>query len=89
MEFYQIFALILTVIFLLLGGGYIIYIYDSYRKTRQGFLLVLSAGFFFLITGGALPVLGYVLSVVDQSIIIAAIILQISGITTIFYSTVK
>lgn len=48
-DYYQVITLILTAIYLLIGGGFIIYIYDSYKKTKQTFLLHLSAGFFFLI----------------------------------------
>ncbi len=89
MEFYQVFALVLSVMFLMLGGAYIIYIYDAYRRTKQKFLMYLSMGFFSLIIGGALPILSYVAAVLDKSVVVVAIVLQIAGITTIFYSTVK
>ncbi len=89
MEFYQILALTLSVAYLMLGGGYMIYIYDAYRRTSQGFLLQLAVGFFLLITGGALPVLAYIAELLDKSTIVLAIVLQIAGLTTIFYSTVK
>lgn len=87
--FYQILTLILTAIYLLIGGGFIIYIYDSYRRTKQSFLLYLSAGFFFLIIGGALPVLSYITAVLDKSIVALAILMQIAGLSAIFYSVVK
>jgi hypothetical protein len=89
METHQILTILLTVLFLMLGGAYIIYIYDAFRRTKQRFLLPLSVGFFLLITGGALPVLVYTLAAANQVFMILAVILQIGGITAIFYSTVR
>lgn len=88
-DYYQVITLILTAIYLLIGGGFIIYIYDSYKKTKQTFLLHLSAGFFFLIVGAALPVLSYTAAVLESGTVVVAILLQILGLSTIFYSVVK
>ncbi len=82
-------TIVLSVVYLMLGGAYIIYVYDAYRRTKQKFLLPLTFGFFLLITGGAFPILVYTLAIANQVFMVLAIMLQIGGITTIFYSTVK
>ncbi len=87
--YYQTLTLILTAIYLLIGGGFIIYIYDSYKRTNQTFLLYLSLGFFFLVVGASIPVLSYTLAILDSEIVVVALVLQIAGLSTIFYSTVK
>ncbi|MET1124236.1 MAG: hypothetical protein ABWW66_03095 [Archaeoglobaceae archaeon] len=89
MEEYKVAALLLSVAYLMIGGGYIIYIYDSYRRTSQRFLLVLSFGLFMMIVGGVLPILAFVAELLDKSIVIVAIVFQIIGISTVFYSTAK
>ncbi|WP_290595978.1 MULTISPECIES: DUF7521 family protein [unclassified Archaeoglobus] len=88
-DYYQTLILVLAAIYLLIGGGFIIYIYDSYKRTKQKFMLYLSVGFFFLIIGAALPVLSYTVAVLDRSTVVVAILLQIAGLSTIFYSVVK
>ncbi len=88
-DYYQIFTLILTAIYLLIGGGFIIYVYDSYKKTKQTFLLYLSLGFFFLVVGASIPVLSYTLAILDSAIVVVALVLQIAGLSAIFYSTIK
>lgn len=88
-DYYQTLTLVLAAIYLLIGGGFIIYIYDSYKRTKQKFMLYLSVGFFFLIIGAALPVLSYTAAVLDRSTVVVAILLQIAGLSTIFYSVVK
>ncbi len=89
MYYYRVLTLILTAIYLLIGGGFIIYIYDSYKRTRQTFLLHMSVGFFFLIVGAALPVLSYTVQILDSSMVVVAILMQIAGLSTVFYSIVR
>ncbi len=84
---------LLTIFFLLLGGAFIIHIYDAYKNTRQRFLLKLSTGFFFLIVGGTLTSLFYV-SGGDgigniEYVITASILLQIVGISLIYHSIIE
>ncbi|MDK2796220.1 MAG: hypothetical protein PWQ22_874 [Archaeoglobaceae archaeon] len=88
MNFLQSFLFILTSAFLLLGGALIIQVYNAYSKTKQNFLLLLSLGFFALVVGGALPVLAFALAL-SELLYIAGIILQICGISAIYYSTVR
>ncbi len=88
-DYYQILTLILTAIYLLIGGGFIIYIYDTYKRTKQGFLLYLSLGFFLLIIGASLPVLTFIAQLLDMSVVVLAILMQIAGLSSIFYSIVR
>ncbi|MEM0266713.1 MAG: hypothetical protein QXM23_05440 [Archaeoglobaceae archaeon] len=79
---------LLTTILLLLGGSFIILLYNTYLKTRQKFLLILSFGFFLLVVGGSLPVLTFALSL-SKELYVLGTILQIFGISAIFYATVR
>jgi len=88
MNFLQTFLFILTPAFLLLGGALILQVYNAYLRTKQGFLILLSLGFFALVVGGALPVLAYALAI-SEILYIAGILLQICGIAAIYYSTVR
>lgn len=87
-DFLEIYLFILTPAFLLLGGALILQIYGAYNRTKQKFLLLLSFGFFTLVVGGALPVLAFALSLSEIAYLVG-IILQISGISAIYYSTVR
>uniref|UniRef100_A0A7C3MAW9 Uncharacterized protein n=1 Tax=Archaeoglobus fulgidus TaxID=2234 RepID=A0A7C3MAW9_ARCFL len=89
MSYFYILTLILTAVYLLIGGGFIIYIYDTYKRTKQEFLIYLSIGFFLLIVGAALPVLTFVANVLDMSLVVVAILMQIAGLSSIFYSIVR
>lgn len=88
-DYFNILTLVLTAIYLLLGGGFIIYIYDTYKRTKQEFLIYLSVGFFLLIIGAALPVLTFVAQILDMSVVAVAILMQIAGLSSIFYSIVR
>ncbi len=88
-DYYQVLTLILTAIYLLIGGGFIIYIYDTYKRTKQEFLLYLSLGFFLLIIGASLPILTFIAQLLDTSVMVVAILMQIAGLSSIFYSIVR
>lgn len=88
MEFIQTFLFILTSAFLLLGGAFILQIYNAYNRTKQRFLLLLSFGFFALVVGGALPVLAFAMALAE-TLYLMGIILQVIGISAIYYSTVR
>jgi hypothetical protein len=82
---------VLTIVFLLLGGALIIYIYDAYRRVSQRYLLLLSLGFFVLIIGGALPGMHRAigLSVDFDTTLTASLLMQMVGISLVFYSVVR
>ncbi len=82
---------LLTIFFLMLGGTFIIHIYDAYKNTRQKFLLRLSAGFFFLIVGGTLTSLFYVAGggIGIEYVITSSVLLQIGGISLIYHAIIK
>jgi len=84
----QTYLFVLTSAFLLLGSALILQVYTAYAKTKQKFLLLLSLGFFALVVGGALPVIAFALSL-SELLYIVSIILQICGISAIYYSTVR
>ncbi|NHW22926.1 MAG: hypothetical protein HA489_01520 [Archaeoglobales archaeon] len=88
MNLLQMYLFILTPAFLLLGGALILQVYNAYARTKQRFLLLLSLGFFALVVGGALPVLAFALSL-SELLYIVGIILQICGISAIYFSTVR
>ncbi|MDI9610572.1 MAG: hypothetical protein QXQ38_05690 [Archaeoglobaceae archaeon] len=87
-EFLQTYLFILTSAFLLLGGALILQVYNAYHRTKQKFLLLLSFGFFTLVIGGALPVLAFAMAL-SELMYLLGIILQICGISAIYYSTVR
>ncbi len=88
MSFLQTYLFVLSATFLLLGGALILQVYNAYVKTKQKFLLLLSLGLFALVVGGALPVIAFALSI-SELLYIVGIILQICGISAIYYSTVR
>lgn len=88
MEFLEIFLFVLTSAFLILGGTLIMQIYRAYLRTKQKFMLFLSFGFFVLVIGGALPVIAFAI-VLEETFYLLGIILQLTGISTIYYSTVR
>ncbi|MCK4735917.1 MAG: hypothetical protein KAT65_25910 [Methanophagales archaeon] len=83
---------ILSAFVLLLGGAFIIFIYDAYRKTKQRTLLLFAIGLFIIIIGGASP--GFLLSLgcdkinplITQAISLS---IQIPGILIMIYSALK
>ncbi|MCX8172796.1 MAG: hypothetical protein N3D09_04195 [Archaeoglobaceae archaeon] len=87
-EYLQILLFVLTSAFLLLGGTLILQIYNAYIRTKQNFLILLSFGFFVLVVGGALPVLAFAFDL-SETFYISGIILQICGISAIYYSTAR
>ncbi|MCL7415531.1 MAG: hypothetical protein M8349_05660 [ANME-2 cluster archaeon] len=84
-------VLILTVIVYLLGGAFVLFIYEAYEKTKQKNLLILSIGLFILIFGSNFDVLASVL-LPDMTKDIArtiALIIEIPGILIMLYSALK
>ncbi|MDF1557868.1 MAG: hypothetical protein P1P80_06790 [ANME-2 cluster archaeon] len=84
-------VLILTVIVYLLGGAFVLFIYEAYEKTKQKNLLILSIGLFILILGSNFDVLASVL-LPDMTKDIArtiALTIEIPGILIMLYSALK
>jgi|Deesub1362B_J571_1020462.scaffolds.fasta_scaffold58232_1 hypothetical protein len=85
---------LLSIFYLMLGGAFIIHMYDAYKNTRQKFLLKLSTGFFFLIVGGALTSLFYfsrgeIGGYGIEYVITSSVLLQIAGISLIYHAIIK
>lgn len=84
-------VLILTIIIYLLGGAFIIFVFEAYEKTKQSSLLILSIGLFILIFGSNFDVLAS-LVLPDMPTEIArtiALIIEIPGILILLYSALK
>ena len=84
-------VLILTIIVYLLGGTFILFIYDAYEKTKQKNLLILAIGLFILILGSNFDVLaGLVLTSMSQdSARTIALAIEIPGILIMLFSALK
>ena len=83
---------ILAVIVYLLGGTFVIFIYEAYKRTKQKNLLYLAIGMFIMIFGSNFDTLaGIVLndyiSVEEAKVI--ALGIEIPGILVMLYSAIK
>ena len=84
-------VLILTAIIYLLGGAFLLFVFEAYEKTKQSNLLILSIGLFILIFGSNFDVLSS-LVLPDMPTEIArtiALIIEIPGILIMLYSALK
>lgn len=84
-------VLILTAIIYLLGGAFVLFIYEAYEKTRQKNLLILAIGLFILIFGSnfdilAAQILPGMSTEVARTI---ALMVEIPGILIMLYSALK
>jgi hypothetical protein len=84
-------VLIFTIIVYLLGGAFVLFIYEAYEKTKQKNLLILAIGLFILILGSNFDVLaGLLLPDIAQDISrTIALIIEIPGIMIMLYSALK
>ncbi|MEA1945138.1 MAG: hypothetical protein U9N07_07395 [Euryarchaeota archaeon] len=83
---------ILTAIVYLLGGAFILFIYEAYTHTHQKNLLMLSIGMFILIFGSNFDILtGLVLSdyIEEPTSRILALLIEIPGILIMLYSAIR
>ena len=83
---------ILTAIVYLLGGAFILFIYEAYTHTHQKNLLILAIGMFVLIFGSNFDMLaGLLLSsyIPESTARILALLIEIPGILIILYSVIK
>ncbi len=83
---------ILTAVVYLLGGAFILFIYEAYTHTHQKNLLMLSIGMFILIFGSNFDMLtGLVLSdyIEESTSRILALLIEIPGILIMLYSVIR
>ncbi|MCL7411254.1 MAG: hypothetical protein P1P69_08810 [Methanosarcinaceae archaeon] len=83
---------ILAVIVYLLGGTFIIYVYEAYHKTHQKNLLYLAIGMFIMIFGSNFDTLAGIIMVEQISVESSKVIalgIEIPGILIILYSAIK
>ncbi len=83
---------ILAAIVYLIGGAFILFIYEAYTHTHQRNLLMLSIGMFILIFGSNFDVLsGLVLSdyVEESTARVIALLIEIPGILIMLYSAIR
>jgi len=86
------FEAILAVIVYLLGGTFIIYVYEAYHKTHQKNLLYLAIGMFIMIFGSNFDTLAGIIMVEQISVESSKFIalgIEIPGILIILYSAIK
>jgi uncharacterized membrane protein len=84
-------VLILTAIIYLLGGAFIIFVFEAYEKTKQGSLLILSIGLFILIFGSNFDVLASLVlpDLTAETARTIALVIEIPGILIMLYSALK
>ncbi|HDJ37820.1 MAG: hypothetical protein J7J06_00120 [Methanosarcinales archaeon] len=86
------FEAVLTAIVYLLGGAFILFIYEAYTHTHQKNLLMLAIGMFILIFGSNFDILaGLLLSdyVGESTSRIIALLIEIPGILIMLYSAIR
>jgi uncharacterized membrane protein len=84
-------VLILTAIIYLLGGAFILFVFESYERTKQSSLLILSIGLFILIFGSNFDILTSLVlpSMATETARTIALIIEIPGILIMLYSALK
>ena len=83
---------LLTSIVYLLGGAFILFIYEAYTKTKQKNLLLLSIGLFILIFGSNFDTLASLLLldyISYETAKVVALAIEIPGILIMLYSATK
>ncbi len=81
----------------LLGGALVLFIYESYARTKQKNLMYMAFGFFLIIFGGNLNTLNALLPTmigsafaVDGTVArTAALLIQLGGIISLLYSALN
>lgn len=84
-------VLILTTVIYLLGGAFILFVFESYERTKQSSLLILSIGLFILIFGSNFDILTSLVlpSMATETARTIALIIEIPGILIMLYSALK
>ncbi|HJH28668.1 MAG TPA: hypothetical protein C5S51_03105 [Methanosarcinaceae archaeon] len=86
------FEAILAVIVYLLGGTFIIFIYEAYKRTKQKNLLYLAIGLFIMIFGSNFDTLAGIILIDYISVEAAKVIalgIEIPGILIMLYSAIR
>ncbi len=81
----------------LLGGALVLFIYESYMRTKQKNLMFMALGFFLIIFGSNLNTLGVMLPTMiggtlpfDETVTrTLALVIQLGGILTLLYSALN
>ncbi len=81
----------------LLGGALVLFIYESFMRTKQKNLMYMALGFFLIIFGSNLNTLSLMLPTmignafpIDESVVrTAALVIQLGGILTLLYSALN
>ena len=84
-------VMILTAIVYLLGGAFVLFIYEAYEKTKQKNLLILAIGLFILIFGSNFDILASVVlpDMSSETARAIALLVEIPGILIMLYSALK
>ena len=82
---------ILTIVIYLLGGAFILFVFEAYEKTKQSSLLILSIGLFILIFGSNFDILASLVlpDMATETARTIALIIEIPGILIMLYSALK
>jgi hypothetical protein len=81
----------------LLGGALVLFVYESYTRTKQKNLMYMAFGFFLIIFGSNLNTLSVMLpSMFDVTLVLdgtivrtAALLIQLGGILSVLYSALN
>lgn len=84
-------VLILTSIIYLLGGAFVLFVYEAYEKTKQENLLILSIGLFIMIFGGNFDILASVIlpNMTSEVARTIALLIEIPAILIMLFSALK
>ncbi len=84
-------VMILTAIIYLLGGAFVLFIFEAYEKTKQKNLLMLAIGLFILIFGSNFDILASVVlpDISSETARAIALLVEIPGILIMLYSALK
>ncbi len=82
---------ILTIIIYLLGGAFLLFVFEAYERTKQSSLLILSIGLFILIFGSNFDILASIVlrDMATETARTIALIIEIPGILIMLYSALK
>jgi hypothetical protein len=93
----SIYEAIAAFLMYLVGGALVLFIYESYTKTKQRNLMFMAVGFFLIIFGSNLNTLSVMLpDMLNSSIVIdgtiprtISLVIQLGGILTLLYSALN
>lgn len=82
---------ILTIVIYLLGGAFLLFVFEAYERTKQSSLLILSIGLFILIFGSNFDILASIIlpDIATETARTIALIIEIPGILIMLYSALK